>query len=164
MPVTISVIGHSGSGKTTLIAKLVSELKHRNYKIGTIKHASHGFNMDKKGKDSWLHREAGADTVMVATTGKIAIIKDEPDDRLDNLESYFCDMDLVITEGYKNETRPKIEVFRVAGKSEPICPDRDLIAFVTDSDINPGVRKFGLEDIKPLADFIEGTFLVSSNI
>jgi len=161
MPVTISIIGHSGSGKTILIAKLVSELKRRKYKIGTIKHASHGFNMDKKGKDSWLHREAGADAVMVATSGKIALIKDEPQDRLDHLESYFHDMDLVITEGYKNENRPKIEVFRAAGKSEPIWPGQDLVAFVTDSDMDPGVQKFGLEDIKPLADFIEKTFLLT---
>jgi len=159
MPVTISIIGYSGSGKTILVAKLVSELKRRKYKIGTIKHASHGFNMDKKGKDSWLHREAGADAVMVATSGKIVIIKDEPRDRLDHLESYFHDMDLIITEGFKHEDRPKIEVYREAGKSEPILPNQELVAFVTDSDIDPGVQKFGLEDIPQLADFIESTFL-----
>ena len=103
MPPMISIVGKSGSGKTTLLEKLVAELKKREYKIGTIKHASEGFDIDKKGKDSWRHQQAGADTVVVASSGKIAMVKNESHDTLDDLEKYFSDMHLVITEGFKKE-------------------------------------------------------------
>ena len=103
MPVIISVVGNTGSGKTTLIVKLVRELKKKGYKIGTIKHAHHGFDLDKKGKDSYNHKAAGADAVMIAGLGRIALIKDEPENRLAGLEKYFSEMDLVLAEWFKRE-------------------------------------------------------------
>jgi len=75
MPQIIAIVGKSGSGKTTYIEKLLPALKRKGLKIGTIKHAFHGFNFDTEGKDSWRHREAGADTVLVASDDKIAIMK-----------------------------------------------------------------------------------------
>ena len=160
MPHVISVVGKSGSGKTTLIEKLIPELKGRGYKIGIIKHAHHGFDIDKKGKDSWRHKEAGADTVLVASPGKIAMVKNDHYDSLDGLEKYFDDVNLVITEGYKRENKPKIEVFRSAKHKEPLCTEvNNVIAFVTDSDIDLNVPKFGLEDIAKLADLIEENYL-----
>ena len=156
----ISIVGRSQSGKTTLMEKLIPELKKRGYRIGTIKHAHHGFDIDKSGKDSWRHWHAGADAVVVASPGKIAMVKNDDCESLDCLQDYFEDMDLVITEGYKRENKPKIEVLRAARHTELLCrKDRHLIAVVTDVDINPHVPKFGLEDIKELADLIEETFL-----
>ena len=156
----ISVVGKSGSGKTTLIEKLIPELKKRGYRIGIIKHAHHGFDIDKQGKDSWRHKEAGADTVLVASPGKIAMVKNDKYDSLDGLAKYFDDVDLVITEGYKREDKPKIEVFRTDRHKEPLCSNvNNLIAFVTDSDIDLNVPKFGLEEIEELADWLEKRYL-----
>ncbi|MFC1886651.1 molybdopterin-guanine dinucleotide biosynthesis protein B [Thermodesulfobacteriota bacterium] len=168
MPPIVSIIGKSESGKTTLIEKLIQELKRRGRRIGIIKHASHGFDIDKKGKDSWRHKAAGADTVMVASPGRIAMVKDVPGDcsenELDRLEKYFHDMDLVITEGYKNAKRPKIEVFRPERHKEPVClNDESLIAIVTDASIETDRPIFRSNDTINLADMIEKRFLSAFN-
>ncbi len=160
MPMIISVVGKSQSGKTTLIEKLIPELKKRGYRIGTVKHTFHGFDMDKKGKDSWRHKAAGAETVVVVSKGKIAMVKNENCETLSGLEKYFDDMDLIITEGFKRKNRPKIEVFRSARNKKPLCKENDnLIPLVTDMDINLNVPTFGLEEIEALADLIEKKYL-----
>ena len=162
MPQIISVVGKSGSGKTTLLEKLIAELKKRNYKIGVIKHALHGFDIDKKGKDSWRHGQAGADAVMVVAKEQLALIKkcDENELGLDSLVNYFSDMDLIITEGYKLSNKPKIEIFRKSVHKEPLCAiDNTLVAFVTDSNNYFNVPQFGLEEIGKLADFVENNFI-----
>jgi len=160
MPPIISIVGRSQSGKTTLIEKLIPELKSRGHRVGTIKHAHHGFDIDKSGKDSLRHRNAGADTVIVASPGMIAMVKDTNSEAIDDLQAYFEDLDLVITEGYKKADKPKIEVLRAARHTELLCrEDPNLIAVVTDIQINPGVVRFGLEDIGPLADLIEKKYL-----
>ena len=160
MPEMISVVGKSQSGKTTLIEKLIRELKERGYRIGTIKHASHGFEFDKKGKDSWRHKKAGADTVIVASPETIVMVKNSNSEPLDSLKKYFDELDLVITEGYKKEDKPKIEVLRAARNKEPICGRNDnLIALVTDAQVDLQVPKFGLEEIEALADLIEQKYL-----
>jgi len=160
MPLIISVVGKSQSGKTTLIEKLIPELKKRGYRIGTVKHTFHEFDMDKKGKDSWRHKAAGAETVVVVSKGKIAMVKNENCETLSDLEKYFDDMDLVITEGFKRKNRPKIEVCRAARNTKPLCKENNnLIALVTDMDINLNVPTFGLEEIEALADLIEKKYL-----
>lgn len=157
----ITVIGKSNSGKTTLIERLIPEIRGRGYRVGTIKHARHRLDIDKKGKDSWRHRKAGADMVLVASPDEIVMIKDERNSSLDNLVKYFDDMDIVIAEGYKRENRPKIEVFRSSIHQVPLCLNNDnLIAFVTDStDIKTKIPIFGLNEIKKIADLIEKRFL-----
>ena len=160
MPPIISIVGKSGSGKTTLIEKIIPELKRRGHKIGTVKHAYHGFDIDQKGKDSWRHKEAGADMVIVASPGKIAMVKDADSESLKCLEKYFHDMDIIIVEGYKRGNQPKIEIFRSSSHKKPLCgEDNNLIALVTDANIDLKVPKFGLEEIDSLADFIEKKFL-----
>jgi molybdopterin-guanine dinucleotide biosynthesis protein B len=156
----ISVVGKSKSGKTTLIEKLIPELKKRGYRIGTVKHASHDFDMDKKGKDSWRHKAAGADTVIIASREKIVMVKDENIVRLESIGKYFDDVDLVITEGFKKENRPKIEIYRFHKNKAPLCKnDKTVIALVTDTDISVNVPAFGLEEIKALADLVEKKYL-----
>jgi molybdopterin-guanine dinucleotide biosynthesis protein B len=160
MPSIISIVGKSGSGKTTLIEKLIPELKRRGHRIGTVKHAAHGIQVDREGKDSWRHRQAGADTVVVATAGTVAMVKNTSESDLNSLERYFEDVDLIITEGFKRADRPKIEIFRSAIHDTPLCgDDPQLFAFVTDSDFKPGVPILGLEDIEKLADLIEKKFI-----
>jgi molybdopterin-guanine dinucleotide biosynthesis protein B len=156
----VSMVGNSRSGKTTLIEKLIPELKKRGYRIGVIKHASHGFNVDQKGKDSWRHQNAGADTVVVAGSESMALMKKGPFTGLDNLLGFFEDVDLVITEGFKQESKPKIEVFRSEAHEKPVCPGhKDLVALVSDAALETSVPRFGLEDIQDIADFIEKKFL-----
>jgi molybdopterin-guanine dinucleotide biosynthesis protein B len=160
MPAVICVVGRSQSGKTTLIEKLIPVLKKRGYRIGTVKHTHHVFDFDKTGKDSSRHKDAGAETVVIASPGKIAMVKNDHEGTLDGLVNYFDDLDLVITEGYKREKKPKIEVVRAARHTKPLLQDdRQLMAVVTDVDMHLKVPVFGLEEINLLADFIENRFL-----
>ena len=160
MPPVISVIGKSKSGKTTLIEKLIPELRSRGFRIGIIKHAFHEFEIDKKGKDSWRHKAAGAEKVIVSSPRFITMVKDFQDENLDELASYFSDVDLVITEGFKKENKPQIEVFRNAKHPTPLSTSNpNLIAMVTDSKLNLKIPTYGLDDIRGLADFIEKTYL-----
>jgi molybdopterin-guanine dinucleotide biosynthesis protein B len=156
----ICIVGKSESGKTTLIEKLIPELKKRGYSIGSIKHSCQRFDIDKKGKDSWRHRKAGADIVVITSTDKIAMIKDNDCESLDCLKKYFNSVDLIIAEGFNKENTPKIEIVRKASAKEPLClDDSKLIAVVTDSDTGHKVPRFGLEEIDNLADFIENKYL-----
>ena len=160
MPQIISIVGRSQSGKTTLIEKLIPELKRRGYKIGTIKHSHHVFDFDKSGKDSWRHKDAGADTVIISSPGKFAMVKNDDQGTLDGLVKFFDDMDLVITEGYKKEKKPKIEVVRAARHTNVLLrADRHLVAVVSDIDFKLKIPVFDLENIEGLADFIENNYL-----
>jgi len=160
MPQIVCVAGRSKSGKTTLIEKLIPALIRKGYRVGTIKHAHHIFDFDKSGKDSWRHKNAGAETVIVASPGKIAMIKNDPQGTLESLQNYFDGLDLVITEGYKRALKPKIEVVRSARHNEALLvADPYLIAVVSDVALQLDVPVFGLEDIDSLADFIEEKYL-----
>jgi molybdopterin-guanine dinucleotide biosynthesis adapter protein len=157
----VSIVGKSNSGKTTLLEKIIFELKQRGYNIGTVKHAHEGFEMDKKGKDSWRHRQAGASATLVISQGKTALIKDEELGFIEKMKKYLSDSDLIITEGFKKQNLPKIEVFRLnSPHKNPLCMEDDnLVGFVTDSEHKPDVPVFGLEDIKEIASLIEEKFL-----
>jgi molybdopterin-guanine dinucleotide biosynthesis adapter protein len=162
----ISIVGYADAGKTTLIEKLVPELKKRGYRVGTIKHAVHESSLDTQGKDSWRHFAAGADTVVVSSVEKIAMIQKREkaprncQEELSGLESYFCGMDVVFVEGYKNSNNPKIEIFRPEIHNAPLSiKDKMLVALVTEADIQCNVPKFGLDEIGRLADLIERNFL-----
>ena len=160
MPPVLSIVGKSDSGKTTLIEKLIPELKRRGYRVGVVKHAHHGFDMDRRGKDSDRHRRAGADTVMIASSGQIAMIKQSTSESLDELVSYFEDVDLLITEGFKRDRAPKIEVFRSQRHRNPACLEDDtLIAMASDTSWDVAVPHFDLDNIAAITDFIVGRFL-----
>ena len=157
----IAVVGKSNSGKTTLLEKLIACLTQRGHRVGSVKHAHDGFEMDKEGKDSWRHRRAGARATLVITNDNVALIKDDASSDMDKMRSYLSGMDLVLAEGFKQQHLPKIEIFRTQSvHKEPLCmAAEDLIAFVTDSDSTPDVPVFGLDAISAIADFIESNFL-----
>jgi molybdopterin-guanine dinucleotide biosynthesis adapter protein len=160
MPPILSVVGRSESGKTTLIEKLIPELKRRGYRIGTIKHTHHSIDMDRSGKDSARHRAAGAQTVLLASSGQIAMFKSTRTETLEALVGYFDDVDLLITEGYKRENKPKIEVLRAAVGADLLCRrDPGLVAVATDLNLDVHVPVFRLDDHAAIADFIEERFL-----
>jgi molybdopterin-guanine dinucleotide biosynthesis protein B len=164
LPPVISIVGKSDSGKTTLIEKLVPQLKRRGYRIGVVKHAHHGFDMDHRGKDSYRHRRAGADAVMIASPGQIAMIKDSASEALADLIPYFDDVDLLITEGFKRDHAPKIEVFRPERHRQPAClEDAHLVAVVADVPLKAAVPQFALDDIAALTEFVVTRFLAQAS-
>lgn len=157
----ISIVGKQNSGKTTLIEKLIKELKKRGYRVGTIKHNIHGFEIDYRGKDSYRHKMAGASSVVISSSKQLALVKEIDNElTIDEIKkAYLSDMDIVICEGYKKEKKPKIEIFRKeAGHRELLCRnDKDLIALVV-NDYSKGVDNvpiFDIDDILGLANFIE---------
>ena len=164
MPPIVSIVGKSGNGKTTLLEKVIRELTRKGYSVGVIKHDAHGFEIDHEGKDSWRHKKAGAVTVALSSPAKFAVIKDVkkewPPERI--IEAHLSDVDVVITEGFKKSSFPKIEVVRKANSGTPVCAkDKNLIAFATDAAISgrgKGEDKtplYGLDDFKGIALFIE---------
>ncbi|MEE8185795.1 MAG: molybdopterin-guanine dinucleotide biosynthesis protein B [Thermodesulfobacteriota bacterium] len=158
----VSVIGRSGSGKTTLLEKVIKRLTDKGYRVGTIKHDAHGFDIDYEGKDSWRHKKAGAKTVVLSSSKKIAVIKDVTREWLpERLVSLFLDnLDIVITEGYKKAPFPKIETVRKACSLKPISiNDRNLIAIASDIKSRGKVPHFDINDSEGIADFIEEQFL-----
>ena len=163
-PALISIVSKKNSGKTTLLEKLIPELKSRGYRVGTIKHDTHGFEIDREGKDTWRHKQAGAETVVISSPRKIAVIKDVAKElTLDQIAGqFFSDMDIVITEGYKRADKPQIEVFRSAQHKSTLHVKEDpgtLVAVVSDVPVDLPVPRFDINDVVSLADFIETTFL-----
>jgi molybdopterin-guanine dinucleotide biosynthesis adapter protein len=157
----ICVVGRSKTGKTTLLEKLIPELKSRGYRVATVKRHSHpGIEMDIPGKDSWRHAQAGSDYVVLAAPDKIASIRRlDRELTLDEVVATIVGVDIIITEGYKRADKPKIEVVRAERSSEPLCTAEELLALVTDADVEMAVPRFGLDDVCPLADLIEARCL-----
>ncbi|MCL2227498.1 MAG: molybdopterin-guanine dinucleotide biosynthesis protein B [Oscillospiraceae bacterium] len=150
-----SIVAFSGTGKTTLIEKLVAEFKSRGLRIAVIKHDAHEFDIDHEGKDSWRFSNAGADTTVVVSSTKAAIMENRPIG-LEALLSKITDVDIIITEGYKHGAWPKIAVRRSeTGNPFPIPPD-ECIALVSDSPESTGKPCFRLDDAFGLANFMLG--------
>jgi molybdopterin-guanine dinucleotide biosynthesis protein B len=161
MPI-VSIVGRSNTGKTTLIEKLIPELRRRGYRVATIKHNIHGFDIDHEGKDSWRHKKAGAKITVIASPVSVAVVEDADRDYelLELRERYIRDVDLILSEGFKKNPHPKIEIMRPDLKHEPICSTEDnLIAVVSDVKMERGVPCLGVNDAKGIADLIEERFL-----
>ncbi len=160
----VSVVSKKSGGKTTLLEKLISELKARGYRVGTVKHDTHGFDIDHKGKDTWRHKQAGADSVAISSPWKVSLIKDVSEEAsLDQIvEKYFTDMDIVLTEGYQRAGKPQIEVYRSSAHRSPLHvkdTPNSLIAVMSDVAVDLGVPRFDLNDVGALTDLIEKRFL-----
>ena len=155
-PPIISFVGHSGSGKTTIIERLIPELKNRGLRVGTIKHDLHDFDIDHPGKDSWRHKRAGSERTIISSPYRIGMVTDvDHDYTLDELTPFFAGMDIIVAEGYKKENKPKVEVFRAGINKQPLClDDGNLIAVVTEADLESRVPCFLPSDIRGLARFL----------
>lgn len=165
MPPIVSIVGKSGSGKTTLVEKLVAELKRRNYKIATAKHhVCADFEIDYPGKDSWRHFQAGADVALLSSPAKLAMVRRQSQDApLSELAALVADADILLTEGYRWEATPKVEIVRAERSQAPMCKPDELIALVTDLTFDYAVPHFALDDAIGLADLIENRFLKRSD-
>jgi len=151
--------GWSGSGKTTLLAKLIPELVRRGIKVSTMKHAHHGFDVDQPGKDSYVHRAAGATEVLIASEKRWALlheIRDAPEPSAVDLVRHMGPVDLLLIEGFKREPHDKLEIHRARnGKPLLSADDPTYVAILSDAPVN-GARLpvLDLNDIPAIADFI----------
>jgi molybdopterin-guanine dinucleotide biosynthesis protein B len=158
----VSVVGKSGSGKTTLLEGLIRELKRRGYRVGTIKHDAHSFEIDRPGKDTWRHAQAGSDHVVISSPQRVASIRRvQQEQTLEELAAGMADVDLVLTEGYKRGSAPKIEVSRRARSETLICRPDELVAVASDQPFDLDVPQYDLNDVLGLADLIEARFLLA---
>lgn len=158
MPKVINIVGErSKVGKTFVIEGLIKELKKRGLTVATIKHDVHGFDIDKKGKDTYKHREAGAETVIISSKSRLAVIKELKEETdLNDIIKLAEDKDIVLVEGYKNSNLRKIEVYKNKVSSKVISPKDKLIAVASDVKLNlDGVLIVDKENFKVLADLIE---------
>ncbi len=159
-PPVVSFVGKSGVGKTTALEKVIRELKRRRHRVGTVKHDSHGFDVDRPGKDSWRHAQAGSDAVVISGPHKMALIRQvDRELALDELLPLMGDIDLVLTEGYKRGDKPKIEVTREECGTDLLCTEDELIAVMTDHPVALRVPQFDLDDAAGVVDLLEWQFL-----
>ncbi len=161
----VAFVARSGTGKTTLLEKLIAELKRRGWRVGAIKHDAHRFDIDHPGKDSYRLAAAGADTTLITSPEKLALVRKHaaPPCVEEIVAAYFADVDIVLTEGFRRSTLPRIEVHRKArggdfsrgaGGSDPL-----LIAVASDEELDLDIPVFRLDDASGIADFLEATFL-----
>jgi molybdopterin-guanine dinucleotide biosynthesis protein MobB len=161
----VSFVAKSGTGKTTLLEKVIAELKGRGYRVGAIKHDAHQFDIDHPGKDSHRLTVAGADTMLISSPEKLALIKKHtvspPIEDL--LATYFTDVDIIVTEGFKKSNMPKIEIHRQERSPTLLCrgeePDPTLVAVASDEPLELDVPVLDLNNASQVADFVVERFL-----
>lgn len=161
----VSFVAKSGTGKTTLLEKVIPLLKERGYRVGVIKHDAHRFDIDHPGKDSHRLTWAGTDTMLIMSPEKLALVKKHaaPPAIEEALATYFTDVDIVLTEGFKRGSMPKIELHRKERSPTLICRgeehDPTLVAVASDEALELDVPVLDLNDAGATADFIEKEFL-----
>ncbi|HHD2752236.1 TPA: molybdopterin-guanine dinucleotide biosynthesis protein B [Clostridium perfringens] len=150
------VAGCSNTGKTVLIEGLIKELKKRGKSVATIKHDVHGFDIDKEGKDTWRHRKAGAEAVIISSKKRMALIREvEEEIPLEELIDQVKDFDFIIIEGYKKSPYKKLEVFREGVSKEIITPKEKLIGIASDAPLSlEEVKVVNLNDYEEIADLV----------
>ena len=165
----IGLAGWSGSGKTTLITKVIPVLVGRGLKVATIKHAHHEFDIDRPGKDSWLHREAGASEVVVASSRRWALVhelRNEREPPLAELLAKLSPVDLVIIEGFKSHAHPKLEIYRAAVGKPLIYPQDDCIVAIASDQPLPQAQLpvLMLDDVAGIANVLQAEALPRDKI
>jgi molybdopterin-guanine dinucleotide biosynthesis protein B len=152
----LSFVGFSGSGKTTLVIKVIAEMIGHGFRVGTVKHDVHGFEIDQPGKDSWRHKKAGASTTIITSPTQIGMAMDvDHDHQPMDLLPLMKGMDIVLVEGFKRSDLPKIEIYRSEIGKPPACRgDKNLLAVVSDEPLDWGVPRFKTDDIDGLVNFI----------
>lgn len=153
------LVGRSGSGKTTLMERLVPALRSRGLTVSTVKHAHHGFDIDKPGKDSWRHREAGAEEVLLISGGRWALlheVRDAAEPTLEELLSRMAPVDLVLVEGFHSHGLPSIEVHRPSeGHALMWRPGSSIVAVASDVPmVGLGVPRLDLDRPDAVARFV----------
>src|ERR1700677_4632258 len=165
----IGLAGWSGSGKTTLVTKVIPVLVSAGLKVAPVKHAHHEFDTDQPGKDSWLHRKAGACEVAIVSSRRWAIVHelgDEPEPPLGDVLAKLSPVDLVIVEGFKRHAHPKLEVYRALIGKPLLHPDDDcIVAVATDAPLPQAeVPVVMLDDFESIANVLHAEALPRDQI
>jgi molybdopterin-guanine dinucleotide biosynthesis protein B len=165
----IGLAGWSGSGKTTLVTNVIPVLVRRGLKVATVKHAHHDFDTDQPGKDSWLHRQAGASEVAIVSSRRWAIVHelgDEPEPPLGDVLAKLSPVDLVIVEGFKLHRHPKLEVYRAVIGKPLLHPDDDcIVAIATDAPLPQAqLPVLMLGDVESIATMLQAEALAPDRI
>jgi len=155
----MGIVGWSGSGKTSLLIELLPILKAKGLKVSTMKHAHHRFDMDRPGKDSFRHREAGASEVLVVTSSRWVLMhesREEPEPSIEALIERMTPVDLLLIEGFKTHSHPKLEIHRESEGKPLLCPDDPEIVAVATDRVLPDLKipQLDLNDPPSIADFI----------
>ena len=153
----VHITGRSKNGKTTLIVELIEEMRRRGLKVGTLKHSGHAHELDKPGKDSYRHRQAGAEPVAISTTNQLAVfLPYEPSENpFDRLSPLFSDCDVILVEGYIDGPGKKIEVWRSEVGKDPLFRERSEVqAVVTDDPIETDLPILPRANVPGLVDFL----------
>ncbi len=156
----VTFIGRSNSGKTTLIERVIPELVKAGYRVATVKHAGHGFDLDTEGKDSWRHKRAGASSVVIVSKGSLALFADVSEQlKVEEVRDRFLDSsyDLIIAEGWKSEGYPKIIIVRDQLGEISYSSD-GLLAIVSDAVVDLPVPVFHLDDVGGVAALLIAQF------
>jgi molybdopterin-guanine dinucleotide biosynthesis adapter protein len=155
----IGVAGWSGAGKTTLISRVIPYLREQGLRVSVIKHAHHDFDVDVPGKDSWVHRQSGAEEVLVSSANRWALmheLRGAAEPSLPELLRKMSPVDLVVIEGFKSEPHRKIEVYRKASGKPPLFPEDPAIAGIaTDAAIETTLPVAHLDDIPAVAAMMQ---------
>ena len=157
----ISMVGKSSSGKTTLLEQIIAQLKQRGYKVAFVKHSHHAFELDTSSKDTWRLSQAGSEISAIKSLDNLAIFK--------RMDHYFepqeisnfvlWDYDLILTEGFKGSSYPKIEVHRHEQGEDLLTAPEQLLAVITDEPLKVDVPQFSRNEVTKIADLIEQAML-----
>ena len=158
-PRVFGLAGWSGSGKTHVMARLIPTLVKRGFRVSTLKHAHHRFDIDHPGKDSHTHREAGATEVLISSAHRFALLhelRDEAEPTLPDLLVRLTPVDLVLVEGFKHDPIPKQEIHRPSVGKPPLWDsDRWIVAVATDEPLSECTKPvLALDDIEAIADLV----------
>ena len=157
----ISFVGFSGSGKTTLMTKVILAFKQKGYRVASIKHDAHKFEMDHKGKDTWKFSQAGSDVVIVNSKEKLAMIENlvQPIS-FEEVVTKVANVDVIFVEGYKHESPPKVLLVRRESDLELLSKLEDVIAIVTSLSLTEkGIPIFDLNDEMGIVEFLQSKIL-----
>ncbi len=153
----VGIVGWKNSGKTYFVCKIINKLKIKNYRVASIKHAHHEFDIDHKGTDSYLHREAGSSQVLVSSSKrwvKITELNNSKEQTLDDLLNQLSETDIVIVEGFKNDNHPKIEIIKKGNDDHLFKNISNIKAVISEEKINTDLKQFKKDEIDNIVNFI----------
>jgi len=155
--IIVGIVGWKNSGKTYFASKIINKLKIKNYRVASIKHAHHEFDIDHKDTDSYIHREAGSSQVIVSSSkrwAKITELNNSKELSLNDLLNQLSEIDIVIVEGFKNDNHPKIEIIKKGNDDYLFKKISNIIAVVSEEKIYTDLKQFKKNEIDNIVNFI----------
>ena len=153
----VGIVGWKNSGKTFFASQIINKLKTKNYKVASIKHAHHEFDIDQKNTDSYIHREAGSLQVIISSSKrwvKITELNNSKEKSLNELLNELSEVDVVIVEGFKNDNHPKIEIIKKSSDDYLFNKISNIRAVISEEKINTDLKQFKKDQIDDIVNFI----------